>query len=339
MTTGRINQVAFLKRPAGNPHGRKAATSTGRRPHEARERIIFIEAKRRAVDPPCTQGLPHPRERAPAARLNRRATPAEQEHGRRFEARPTTHPRGGRRWAGTVRIGTFLAYCHRDGYATQETDGGRVRNRPEPSKTEEAVGGTPSLPEQGSDAPSQAKRHSHALPYAVPSNTCPRAEPKRRPGRASRGISTERTHRRDNPVRRGNKTKPRTPARADPKAVMRALATDGRLAIPHVQRTRRHCDTPSSARLTLRPEAGRRCPLRSAPNQPAPARTRLTPHTHKTTRPDSSAPPTPHHPRLGHASSQRPPNALEGTGKARLGTSLARDHRIKGRLVVVGPSP
>ena len=136
MTTGRINQVAFLNDgPA--PHGPRAKTGTA-----------VVRTKRRTLVFRDKQGANDPRaHRVFRIRENEsRPCPGFPRDARRRTesgARPTLRgpprvafPRGSRRRAGTGHFPT--ADCHRDRYATQETDAGWVVRRPEPSTTEEA---------------------------------------------------------------------------------------------------------------------------------------------------------------------------------------------------------
>lgn len=137
MTTGRINQVAFLTDDPA-PHG-PSQNGHGRRPHEAQN--ARISGQTGAVGPhahrvfrirenehqPCT-GLPRDA-RGPTASGTRQG----------LRGPPHSAAQGPRRRAGTIHLGT--TDCLRDRYATQETDGGRAEYRPEPLTTEEACTG------------------------------------------------------------------------------------------------------------------------------------------------------------------------------------------------------
>ena len=107
MTTGRINQVAFLptsRRPHG-PRPRRARPS----PARSAERITY-RGKQEGRRPPVHTGSSASERtstgRAPDSRTTPGGTRGEQERGRGYEARPATHPLGARRWAGATHRGT-----------------------------------------------------------------------------------------------------------------------------------------------------------------------------------------------------------------------------------------
>ena len=192
MTTGRINQLAFLTDgPA--PHAPGGKRGHGRRPQRATRVVHSSKAG---------AGRPHARrvlrirenERQPRADFPRDAPRACGERITTGASRPTPRrvPRRVAPQGGESNIRTPTAI-----------DTGTQHKKPTPSGTiadpkRRGEHGTSSLPEQGSDVPSLANRHSRALPHASPGRTLPRP-----PATTPVGIAmSSREHARPNEARR-----------------------------------------------------------------------------------------------------------------------------------------
>ena len=273
MTTGRINQVAFLAdKPAPAWPEAKTSTAVAR----TKRRTRNLSRQRGGPSAPRAHRVFRIRENGhrPRAGLPHDA------RGRTRGAGTRTGPRGPPRDASPrgAPLGGSNTYwddanCLRDGYATQETDVGRVDTRRGPLDTEEAVEARRRCPSRDPTHPRKPTT-THA-----PSRTqCPTVRPPgpapRRPG-ASRRTSTEGTHRRDSPDRRGNEPTATTESPPTPPG----------------------------------PESGRRCPL---PRGSRPPRPRTNAATPLTARLPARLGALATRPRIGHAPPKRPPDAPTG---------------------------
>lgn len=140
MTTGRINQVAFLTdEPAPNGPRAKSGTTVVR----TKRRTLVFSWQTGAIGPHHARWVFRIRENEhPAVHRPPTQRPgANGERGTTGTSRPTPRriPQGTHRKAGTIHVVT--ANCLRDRYATQETNVGRVEDRLKPLTTEEASTG------------------------------------------------------------------------------------------------------------------------------------------------------------------------------------------------------
>ena len=109
MTTGRINQVAFLTDSAARMG--RAQNGGGRRSHEAPNACFRGKQRPRPSYPPC---VPHPRDRATTQWANDPGTCGRARdvgHSGRLEVHPAPRPRGVQRRAKTGRSGQWNAFA------------------------------------------------------------------------------------------------------------------------------------------------------------------------------------------------------------------------------------
>lgn len=172
MTTGRINQVAFLADgPA--PHGRGRGGG-GRRSHAASvgdAAAIEIGAHGRR-GAPCPHGLSASGgtgvARAPAPRVAREGERGA-ERGRRYRVRPTPRRPWGRAAGTEPQVSSNRLPSGQARSARSQPRTGRSPTRAD--RTMGRARGAPSLHEQGPGAPEHAERHSRAHPHARPGTT------------------------------------------------------------------------------------------------------------------------------------------------------------------------
>lgn len=131
MTTGRINQVAFLTDAGAardrqpTPGGDAATAPRG----DVGSRSVYgrwtpLRSGKRRPRASCPPGVPHPRAQAAARGPRLAPWPCGSGHEPAFVVHPTPHPRRGQRWENVVRWDSRIPFRR---YAIQET-----RGRPRP---------------------------------------------------------------------------------------------------------------------------------------------------------------------------------------------------------------